>query len=101
MKAIGLGLVALGVIALTRLTGDGRFLSSQVMRTPSPVRLCFATIGAPAVTSENGVTGNELRFHLPTWLARPDYPGLVHPVNPPQPVPPAAGFADAPARKAE
>jgi hypothetical protein len=91
MKAIGLGLVALGVATLACLTGDGRFFGRRAMQSPFPVQLCLATIGAPAVTSEQGVPGNELRFHLPAWLARPDYPGMVHPVNPPQPVPPALG----------
>ena len=92
MKALGGLLIAAGVLALARVVTGERVSSIAAAPSPRlPANLVLYAIHPPAADLDRGLPANSTLFRLPTWLDRPDYPGLVRPVNPPQPVPPAVG----------
>jgi hypothetical protein len=93
MKALGGLLLAAGVLALTRMvTGERVASAPAAVLLPLPTNLVFCSITPPVRELDRGLPANRIFFRLPAWLDRPDYPGLVQPVNSPRPVPPAAGF---------
>ena len=92
MKALSGLLLAVGVLALARMaTGERVATAPAAALPPLATNRVFYSINPPVRDLDRGLPANRTLFRLPAWLDRPDYPGLVRPVNPPQPVPPSVG----------
>ncbi|MGD0539146.1 MAG: hypothetical protein ABSC03_16040 [Verrucomicrobiota bacterium] len=92
MKALGALLIAVGVLALARVVTGERVASAPAAAlSPLATNLVFYSVTPPVRELDRGLPANRTVFRLPAWLDQPDYPGLVRPVNPPRPVPPAVG----------